>query len=110
MAQTALLLLLAATLLPAQPARFGLPACSPSRQELADHAFFLLCHDPALKVSRWVAYELLPPHLNHPTAPRPSRFRPDPQLAATLLPAQPARFGLPACSPSHQELADRSFF
>ncbi|MDX2149602.1 MAG: DNA/RNA non-specific endonuclease, partial [Bryobacteraceae bacterium] len=48
---------------------------------LADHAFFLLCHDPALKVSRWVAYELLPTHLNHPTNPRPSRFRPDPQLA-----------------------------
>ncbi|MDX2149271.1 MAG: DNA/RNA non-specific endonuclease, partial [Bryobacteraceae bacterium] len=65
----------------AQPARFGLPACSPSRQELADHAFFLLCHDPALKVSRWVAYELLPEHLNHPTASRPTRFRPDPQLA-----------------------------
>ncbi|MDX2149947.1 MAG: DNA/RNA non-specific endonuclease [Bryobacteraceae bacterium] len=81
MAQATLLLLLTAALLHAQPARFGAPACSPSHQELADHAYFLLCHDPALKVSRWVAYELLPHHLNHPTNPRPSRFRPDPQLA-----------------------------
>ncbi|MDX2150167.1 MAG: hypothetical protein SFV54_05495, partial [Bryobacteraceae bacterium] len=81
MAQTAILLLLAATLLTAQPARFGLPACSPSHHELADHAYFLLCHDPALKVSRWVAYERFPQPLHHLPAPCPSRFRPDPQQA-----------------------------
>jgi endonuclease G len=76
----AVILILLAALLPAQPDRFGYPACSGPDQELADRSFFVLCHSASRKVPLWVGYELKPEHLSR-TAQRPSRFRPDHQLA-----------------------------
>ena len=74
--------LLAPALL-AQPARFGAPACQGPDRELADRAFFLLCHDSARKVPSWTAHELAPHRL--PAATSHSRyFRQDSALAGSI--------------------------
>ncbi|MFN7918483.1 MAG: DNA/RNA non-specific endonuclease [Bryobacteraceae bacterium] len=73
------LLFAALQILTAQPARFGLPACSSSHSELADRTYFVLCHDSALHVPSWTAYELLPSQLGG-TSARPKHFRQDPEL------------------------------
>ena len=69
-------LLLLASLLLAQPSRFGAPVCSGPERELADHAFFLLCHDSARKVPLWTAHEIIP-HRLPIAATRPRYFRQD---------------------------------
>lgn len=75
-----LLALAVAATLAAQPGRFGLPACQGSQQELADRAFFLLCHDAERKLPAWVGYEGKPQPPVAERAPRPSRFRADDEL------------------------------
>jgi endonuclease G len=77
---TAALLLAILPALHAEPLAFGLPACSGPGREFADRAYFLLCHDSLLKVPAWVGYELTPARLVR-VASRPSRFRPDLDLA-----------------------------
>jgi DNA/RNA non-specific endonuclease len=64
----------------AQPGRFGFPACAGPTLELADHGFFLLCHDSSRKVPLWVAYELTPEHLIRVASYR-GRFSRDLQLS-----------------------------
>ena len=70
------LLLAILPLLSAQPDHFGLPACS---GELADRSYFLLCHNPSLKVPTWTGYELTPARL-HGSSTRPTHFRRDAAL------------------------------
>src|SRR6185295_10686389 len=82
MTSTQLTLLLA--LIPAlhaQQNRFGNPACDGPGNELADRAFFVLCHSASRKVPLWVGYELTPAQLHHRAA-RPAHFRRDTDLAA----------------------------
>ena len=60
----------------AQPARFGVPACSGPERELADRSFYLVCYDSARKVPSWTAHEIVAHRL--PTATtRPRYFRQD---------------------------------
>lgn len=59
--------------LAAQPDRFSLPACSAEGLELADRAFFLLCHSSILKVPTWTGYEIKPSQVGG-TATRPRQF------------------------------------
>ena len=66
--------------LAAQPGRFGFPACTGPTLELADHDFFLLCHDSSRKVPLWVAYQLKPEHLIRVASYR-GRFSRDLQLS-----------------------------
>ena len=74
---------LLASLLLAQPSRFGAPVCLGPERELADHAFFLLCHDSIRKVPSWTAHELTPHRL--PAATSHSRyFRHDTALAGPI--------------------------
>ena len=78
--RSAALLLSLVPLLPAQPSRFGTPACSGPGREFADRVYFILCHDSSRKVALWVGYQLTPDQL-HRTADRPSQFRTDLNLA-----------------------------
>ncbi|MBL8231993.1 MAG: DNA/RNA non-specific endonuclease [Bryobacterales bacterium] len=64
----------------AQTARFGLPGCANTGDELADRTYFILCHNGSRKVPVWVGYELKPEHLTHAPVTR-TRFRHDPFLA-----------------------------
>ncbi|MFN7920126.1 MAG: DNA/RNA non-specific endonuclease [Bryobacteraceae bacterium] len=79
---SALLIAAAQTLL-AQPSRFGLPACQLPTSELANHRFFVLCHDSSLRLPTWTAYELLPANLGG-HAQRPHSFHPDTMLAGPV--------------------------
>ncbi|MFN7922855.1 MAG: DNA/RNA non-specific endonuclease [Bryobacteraceae bacterium] len=79
----ALLLLAAAQSLLAQPSRFGLPACDSPSSEFADHHYFVLCHDSALRLPSWTAYELLPSALGG-HAKRPHSFHADPTLSGPV--------------------------
>ncbi len=73
-----ILLALAVTAtLAAQPGRFALPACQGPQHELADRAYFLLCHDGERKVPTWVGYETKPRASAAERSPRPSRFHAD---------------------------------
>ena len=71
------------TLLPAQPDRFATPACAGDGLELADRAFFVLCHSSALRVPLWTGYELKPEHLRG-SATRLRHFRHDAALAGPV--------------------------
>jgi endonuclease G, mitochondrial len=75
-----LLALAVTATLAAQPGRFGLPVCRGSQQELADRAYFVLCHDAERKVPAWVGYESKPHPSPAEPSPRPSRFRADNRL------------------------------
>jgi endonuclease G len=75
----ATLLLLPLAALAADPP-FGSPACSGPSLEPAGRDYFFLCHDGARKVPLWVGYALSPAMLGG-SAPRPSRFRQDYELA-----------------------------
>ncbi len=67
--------------LSAQPDRYGRPACdAANNDELADRAYFVLCHSASRKVPTWVGYELKPEHLSG-SARRPHHFRRDTALA-----------------------------
>ena len=66
-------------LLPAQPDRLDLPACSGATRELAHRSAFTLCHDSHRKTALWTLYELRPSETPAPTH-RLSRFRPDSAL------------------------------
>jgi endonuclease G, mitochondrial len=66
--------------LTAQPDRFSLPACSAEGLELADRAFFLLCHSSILKVPMWAGYEIKRGQLGG-AVERPKQFGADAGLA-----------------------------
>jgi endonuclease G len=55
---------------------YGSPACP---GEPAHRVFFFLCHSPTYKVPLWVAHII---EQRDAAAPRPSRFRPDRDLAS----------------------------
>lgn len=78
--RAALLAVIIATVLRAQPDRFGLPACQGPGPELAVRSAFILCHGSGTNTPVWTAYELTPERMGA-ASPRRSHFRRDPALS-----------------------------